>query len=427
MDTIVIRGGNPLNGRIPISGAKNAALPLLAACLLTDDRLTLTNLPQLADISTMARLLDAMGVETDSKTRVHKDGHTSQVMSLSAGRLANMTAPYDQVRKMRASILVLGPLIARFGRAKVSLPGGCAIGARPVDIHLKGLEQLGAEIILEDGYVFARARKGLKGAHINLPFASVGATENLLMAAVLADGDTVIENAAREPEIGDLANCLVTMGAKIGGIGSARLEITGTESLHGGEYAVISDRIEAGTYAIAAAITGGTLELIGARRDLIGALADMLEKAGVELTETDTGLTVSRKNGLIQGTDIHTQPFPGFPTDLQAQTMALLATAEGASSIQESIFENRFMHVPELSRMGADITLQGSTAIIRGVDRLKGAPVMATDLRASVSLVLAALAAEGETIVNRVYHLDRGYERVEEKLGACGADIRRVS
>jgi len=426
MDTIVIRGGNPLHGRIPISGAKNAALPLIAACLLTDDRLTLTNLPQLADITTMSRLLEAMGVESDTRTRAHQDGHTSQVMSLSAGRLANMSAPYDQVRKMRASILVLGPLVARFGRAKVSLPGGCAIGARPVDLHLKGLEQLGAEIILEDGYVFANARKGLKGAQIHLPFASVGATENLLMAATLADGDTVIENAAREPEIGDLAKCLITMGAKIRGVDSARLEITGVDSLHGAEYAVLPDRIEAGTYAIAAAITGGELELAGARRDLIGALADILEAAGVELTETGSGLTVCRRNGRIEGTDIHTQPFPGFPTDLQAQTMALLATAHGASSIQESIFENRFMHVPELSRMGADITLQGSTAIIRGVDQLKGAPVMATDLRASVSLVLAALAADGETTVNRVYHLDRGYERVEEKLGACGADIRRV-
>jgi len=425
MDQIRIRGGRRLAGSIPISGAKNAALPLMAASLLTDETLTLSNLPHLADISTLANLLSRHGVAIEMNGEA-EGGHGGRVLSLRTSKIASTVAPYDLVRRMRASVLVLGPLLARAGEAKVSLPGGCAIGNRPVDLHIKGLTQLGAEIMLEDGYIHAAARGGLKGGHFVFPTVSVGATENLLMAASLASGQTVLRNAAREPEVCDLARCLVAMGAKIEGIGSDTLTIDGVPRLHGARHSVVPDRIETGTYAIAAAITGGEVELRGARLDLIEALAEVLERADVAVVETPVGLEVSRKDGRIRSVDITTEPYPGFPTDMQAQIMALMATADGAAMITESIFENRFMHVPELSRMGADIHVHGASAVVRGVTGLTGAPVMATDLRASVSLVLAGLAAEGETVVSRVYHLDRGYERLEEKLAACGADIERV-
>ncbi len=425
MDRILIRGGTPLRGTISIGGAKNAALPLMAASLLTDETLTLSNLPHLADISTMARLLNELGVES-SMDGDADGGHTGRVFRLTAGDLSNTTAPYDLVRKMRASVLVLGPMLARAGRARVSMPGGCAIGTRPVDMHLKALEQLGAEIELTEGYIEARAEKGLTGGHVVFPMVTVGGTENLLMAASLAKGETVLSNAAREPEVADLAKCLVAMGAEIDGIGTDTLTIQGAERLHGATHTVVPDRIETGTYAVAAAITGGELMLEGARADLSKAVIEVLTSAGVEVTETESGLRVARTNGPLRGADMMTEPFPGFPTDMQAQIMTLMAVAEGASMITETIFENRFMHVPELCRMGADINVHGSSAIIRGVKGLSGAEVMATDLRASVSLVLAGLAAEGETIINRVYHLDRGYERLEDKLSACGADIRRV-
>ncbi|TCZ65887.1 UDP-N-acetylglucosamine 1-carboxyvinyltransferase [Roseicella aquatilis] len=417
MDRIRIRGGRPLEGRIPISGAKNAALPLMAAALLSDGPLRLLNAPDLADIATMAGLLRQHGLSVE-----HDKGARTITLS---GAADNLEAPYDLVRKMRASVLVLGPLLARFGQAKVSLPGGCAIGTRPVDLHLKGLEQMGAEIEIESGYVIARAPRGLRGARILFPQVSVGATENLLMAACLAEGETELVNAAREPEISDLAECLMRMGARIEGIGTDRLRVEGMKTLTGASHRVVPDRIEAGTYAIAAAITGGKVMLEGARLDHLGATARILREAGVEVTERPEGLRVSRLNGL-SGVDVMTEPFPGFATDMQAQFMALMCVAEGASMITETIFENRFMHVPELMRMGARINYHGHSAIVRGVPKLSGAPVMATDLRASVSLVLAGLAAEGETIVNRVYHLDRGYERVEAKLAAVGADIERV-
>ena len=417
MDRIRIRGGRPLEGEIPISGAKNAALPLMAAALLTEGPLTLRNVPDLADIATMARLLEQHGLAVEHDKR-------QRTITLS-GTATNLEAPYDLVRRMRASVLVLGPLVARFGEAKVSMPGGCAIGTRPVDLHLKGLEQMGAEIALEGGYIHARAPRGLRGARILFPQVSVGATENLLMAATLAEGETELVNAAREPEIDDLAECLMRMGARIEGIGTDRLRIEGVKRLSGATHRIVPDRIEAGTYAVAAAITGGRLLLRGARLDHLGAVARVLREAGVEVTERPEGLRVSRLNGLT-GVDVMTEPFPGFATDMQAQFMALMCVAEGASMITETIFENRFMHVPELMRMGARINYHGASAIVRGVPRLSGAPVMATDLRASVSLVLAGLAAEGETIVNRVYHLDRGYEHVEEKLAAVGADIERL-
>ena len=426
MDRIRIRGGRPLNGTIHVSGAKNAALPLMAACLLTDETLTLSNIPHLADITTMANLLAQHGAEMSMDGRSANGGHAGRVLSLTARDIASTVAPYDLVRKMRASILVLGPLLARCGQARVSLPGGCAIGTRPVDLHLKALEQLGAEIELNDGYVEAMAPKGLKGAEVTFPFVSVGATENILMAASLADGETVIVNAAREPEITDLANCLTAMGARIDGIGTSTLTVRGVGALHGAAHDVVPDRIETGTYAMAAAITDGELDLVGVRADQIEAVKERLEASGAALTETNRGLKVRRANGRLRGVDVATEPYPGFPTDLQAQMMALMSIADGASMITESIFENRFMHVPELTRMGASINLHGSTATVRGVPALTGAPVMATDLRASVSLVLAGLAAEGETTINRVYHLDRGYERVEEKLVACGADIERL-
>jgi UDP-N-acetylglucosamine 1-carboxyvinyltransferase len=407
-----------LSGSIPISGAKNAALPLMAAGLLADGPLTLTNAPDLADVATMAGLLahHGLAVERDK---------TARSITIS-GAATDLEAPYDLVRKMRASVLVLGPLLARHGRARVSLPGGCAIGTRPVDLHLKALEQMGAEIEITAGYIEARAPSGLKGARIIFPQVSVGATENILMAAALARGQSEIMNAAREPEITDLAACLMRMGARIEGIGTDRLLVEGVASLGAATHPIIADRIEAGTFACAAAITGGSLLLQGARLDHLGAVTRTLREAGVDVAEEEGGLRVTRSNGL-RGADVMTEPFPGFATDMQAQFMALMCVAEGASMITETIFENRFMHVPELSRMGARINFHGASAIVRGVKHLSGAPVMATDLRASVSLILAGLAAEGETIVNRVYHLDRGYERVEAKLAAVGADIERLA
>ncbi|MGG7643624.1 UDP-N-acetylglucosamine 1-carboxyvinyltransferase [Rhodovulum sp. YNF3179] len=419
MDSIVIQGGARLDGRIPIAGAKNACLTLMPATLLTDEPLTLTNAPRLSDIRTMAELLGSLGAEVS--TLQH-----GQVLAMSSHDIRSFKAEYDIVRKMRASILVLGPLLARHGEAVVSLPGGCAIGARPVDLHLKGLEALGAELDLRDGYVHARAPRGLTGAEVSFPLVSVGATENVLMAATLARGTTVLKNAAREPEIVDLANCLVRMGARIEGAGTDTITVEGVDSLHGATHPVVIDRIELGTYMLAPAVTGGTVELPGGRRDLVASFADRLEAAGIEIAETPGGLRVSRRNGAVRAVDVTTAPFPGFPTDLQAQMMALMCTAEGTSRLEETIFENRFMHAPELMRMGAEIDVHGGVATVKGVERLRGAPVMATDLRASVSLILAALAAEGETVVRRVYHLDRGYERVEEKLSAVGATIERV-
>ncbi len=419
MDSILVRGGQRLEGRIPISGAKNACLTLMPAALLTDEPLTLTNAPRLSDIRTMTQLLVSLGCEVASL-------QGGRVLVVGAEAIGSHTADYDIVRKMRASILVLGPMLARDGHAIVSLPGGCAIGARPVDLHLRGLELLGAELELRDGYVHASAPGGLRGGIVDFPLVSVGATENVLMAATLAKGTTVIRNAAREPEIVDLADCLRRMGAQIAGEGTGTIEVQGVERLHGATHPVVADRIELGTYMLAPAITGGRVELVGGRRAMVAAFADKLEAAGISVTETAEGLEVSRGNGRIRPVDVETAPFPGFPTDLQAQMMALLTLADGVSRLEERIFENRFMHAPELIRMGARIDVHGGTATVSGVERLKGAPVMATDLRASVSLILAGLAAEGETRVARVYHLDRGYERVEEKLSACGAQIERI-
>ncbi|MFT8808419.1 UDP-N-acetylglucosamine 1-carboxyvinyltransferase [Gluconobacter sp.] len=417
MDRFIIRGGRRLTGEIEIGGAKNSGLKLMVAGLLTSERLVLSNVPGIADIKTMRDLLVGLGITVeDAGPRTLSIG----------GEIGSVEAPYDIVSKMRASILVLGPLLARAREAKVSLPGGCAIGTRPVDMHLKGLETLGAEIRLENGYINATAPDGLKGDRIILPFASVGATENLLMAATLAKGRTHIVNAAREPEISDLVHCLNAMGAQITGEGSGTLVIDGVEKLHGAHYAVMPDRIECGTYACAAGITGGDLLLVGGRADDLGAVIRTLEETGVEVVEEARGLRV-RRSGTLQGVDIMTEPYPGFPTDMQAQFMAMLSVAEGASMITETIFENRFMHVPELNRMGARVNVHGRSAIIRGVPKLSGAPVMATDLRASFSLILAGLAAEGETQLSRIYHLDRGYEGVDRKLAACGADIARVS
>ena len=423
MDRIRIKGGVPLEGVIPIGGAKNAALPLMAASLLTQERLILENVPDLADIASMANLLVQHGVAITTDELVPSGGH---VIELSAEHITSVTAPYDLVRKMRASILVLGPLLARCGRARVSLPGGCAIGPRPVDLHIKGLQRLGAEVELSGGYINARAPMGLKGAEIAFPAVSVGATENLLMAATLADGETSLVNAAREPEITDLANCLVAMGAHIDGIGTDRLTIIGSGRLHGAVHMIIPDRIETGTYIMAAAATDGEVRLTGTRIDLVAALVRALDAAGVEVSATGDGLRVRRRAGSLDGVDVMTEPYPGFPTDLQAQMMSLMAIARGASMITETIFENRFMHVPELARMGANINVHGASALVRGVPALMGAPVMATDLRASVSLVVAGLVAAGETVINRVYHLDRGYERLEEKLARCGARIERL-
>jgi UDP-N-acetylglucosamine 1-carboxyvinyltransferase len=419
MDKIRIRGGRPLSGEIVIGGAKNAALPLMAAGLLTDQRLVLTNVPRLADIDTMTSLLSQHGIA------VEPVGNEGRSLSL-GGAISSTEAPYDIVRKMRASVLVLGPLLARCQEARVSLPGGCAIGTRPVDLHLKGLEQMGARIELSAGYINATAPGGLRGATIVLPFASVGATENLMMAASLANGQTTIANAAREPEIGDLANCLVAMGARIEGIGTGTLVIEGVGSLHGATHPIIPDRIETGTYACAAAITGGTVLLRGADLAHLSAVQAVLDSAGVELDAVADGVRVTRRNGL-HGTDAMTEPYPGFPTDMQAQFLVLMSVAEGAAMVTETIFENRFMHVSELTRMGARINVHGASAIVRGVASLSGAPVMATDLRASASLVIAGLAAVGDTVVNRVYHLDRGYEALEQKLAACGADVERIA
>lgn len=418
MDRIVIQGGARLNGRIAISGAKNSALKLMAAALLTDEPVTLTNMPRLADSRFMGHLLARLGVTVEEVPDAR--------LNLHADRITDTFAPYDLVRKMRATFNVLGPLVAREGRAKVSLPGGCAIGARPVDLHLKALEALGAQIELSEGYVDARAPKGgLVGAEIDLPFASVGATEHAMLAAALARGETVIENAAREPEIADLAACLTAMGALVEGAGTSTIRIQGKERLSGVIHPVVGDRIETATYALAVAAAGGEAVLDGAVYAHNKALWSAMHEAGAEAEAVEGGVRIARNGSRLDSVDIETQPFPGFPTDAQAQFMALMALASGTSVIRETIFENRFMHAPELARLGADITVHGNEAIVRGVERLKGAPVMATDLRASVSLVIAGLAAEGETVVNRVYHLDRGFERLEQKLSGCGARIIR--
>lgn len=421
MDRIRIEGGRPLKGTIAVGGAKNAALPLMAAGLLSAEALVLDNIPDLADINSMTNLLLTLG----SKVGFARVDGVRQ-MTLNTPDTAETLAPYDLVRKMRASVLVLGPLLARFGQAKVSLPGGCAIGNRPIDLHLSGMEKLGAVINLTGGYVEALAPGGLIGNRIVFPKVSVGATENLLMAAALAKGETVLVNAAREPEVVDLARCLNAMGAHIEGAGTDTIHIQGVDCLKAARHRVVADRIEAGTFAMAAAMTGGDILLTGVTSEGLVAVIDVLRKTGAKVEEQQDGLRVYATNRL-QGVDVMTEPFPGFPTDLQAQYMAMLSVAEGAAMVTETIFENRFMHVPELSRMGANITVHGASALVRGVDRLVGAPVMATDLRASVSLVMAGLAAEGETIVNRVYHLDRGYERLEEKLTACGAVIERLA
>ncbi|TNC51974.1 UDP-N-acetylglucosamine 1-carboxyvinyltransferase [Rubellimicrobium rubrum] len=420
MDSIIVRGGAELNGQIPIAGAKNACLALMPATLLSEEPLTLTNAPRLSDIRTMTMLLQSLGAEVSTLAG-------GKVLAASSHGLTSSRADYDIVRKMRASNLVLGPLLAREGQAVVSLPGGCAIGARPMDIHIDALERLGAVIDLRDGYLHATAPGGLKGARVPLRFASVGATENVLMAATLAKGTTIIENAAREPEIVDLAQCLRKMGAQIEGEGTSAITIQGVDRLNGATHAVVTDRIELGTYMLAPAFTGGEVECLGGRLDLVGAFVEKLEMAGLEIEETARGLKVRRSNGRPRAVDVVTEPFPGFPTDLQAQMMAMLCTADGTSVLEEKIFENRFMHAPELMRMGARIELHGGTAKVTGVERLRGARVMATDLRASVSLILAGLAAEGETVVSRVYHLDRGYEHVEEKLSAVGARIERIA
>ncbi|WP_298430781.1 UDP-N-acetylglucosamine 1-carboxyvinyltransferase [uncultured Jannaschia sp.] len=420
MDSIIVTGGGPLKGDIPIAGAKNACLTLMPATLLSDEPLTLTNAPRLSDIRTMSTLLESLGAEVSPLS----DG---LVLAMSSHALNGARADYDIVRKMRASILVLGPLLARLGEAIVSLPGGCAIGARPVDLHLKALEALGAELDLRDGYVHAKAPSGgLRGGNVEFPFVSVGATENALMAATLARGTTRLKNAAQEPEIVDLADCLRAMGAQISGDGTDTIEIQGVDRMHGATHRVVTDRIELGTYMLAPLIAGGEVTCLGGRRDLLSAFCDKIEAAGGSVIESPEGLTVTRANGPIQAVDVETEPFPGFPTDLQAQMMALLCTAEGTSVLEEKIFENRFMHAPELIRMGAQIDVHGGTATVTGVERLRGAQVMATDLRASVSLILAGLAAEGETRVGRVYHLDRGYEHVVRKLSAVGAKIERV-
>jgi UDP-N-acetylglucosamine 1-carboxyvinyltransferase len=421
MDRIAIRGGPRLHGEIAIGGAKNSAIKLMAASLLTDQPLRLTNMPRLADTRFLGQLLRRLGVEV-----VEQDGDAGPETVLTAGDVTSAFAPYDLVRQMRASFNVLGPLLARTGHAKVSLPGGCAIGARPVDLHLKALEALGAHIDLHEGYVYAQAPRGLKGAEIEFPINSVGATEHSMLAAALAHGVTTLRNAAREPELEDLAQCLNAMGAKIEGAGTSTITITGVARLNGATHAVMPDRIETGTYAVAAAMAGGEVRLTNTRSDFIEALLVKIEQAGAEVDRANDGLTVRRNGARLEAVDIETDPYPGLATDLQAQFMALMTTAHGESVIRETIFENRFMHVSELSRLGAEISVHGGEARVRGVDHLDGAPVMATDLRASVSLVIAGLAARGETVVNRVYHLDRGFERLEEKLGACGADVRRL-
>ncbi len=421
MDRIAIIGGTPLSGEIVISGAKNSAIKLMAASLLTDEPLRLTNMPRLADTRFLGALLRRLGTEVEER-----DGPDGPETVLTTPEITSGIAPYDLVRQMRASFNVLGPLIARTGQAKVSLPGGCAIGARPVDLHLKALEALGAQIDLHEGYVYAQAPRGLKGANIDFPFVSVGATEHALLAAVLARGETVISNAACEPEITDLADCLNHMGARVEGAGTPVIRILGVDRLSGGTHAVVADRIETGTYAMAAAMAGGEVTLKRTRGDFIEALLSKMEEAGVEVTRGRDSLTIRRNGARLNPVELTTDPFPGFATDLQAQFMAMMTLANGESVIRETIFENRFMHAPELMRLGADISVSGGEARVRGVERLTGAPVMATDLRASVSLVIAGLAAQGQTTVGRVYHLDRGFERLEEKLSACGARIRRI-
>jgi UDP-N-acetylglucosamine 1-carboxyvinyltransferase len=418
VDKLRIRGGRRLEGEVRISGAKNAALPIMCAALLTDQPLRLSNVPQLMDVRTMAKLLRQMGVGAEPL----KDGR----MVLHAARITEPTAAYELVKTMRASVLVLGPLLARCGQAKVSLPGGCAIGQRPVDQHVKGLQAMGASITIEHGYMNAAADR-LRGARIVMDMVTVTGTENLMMAATLAEGTTLIENAAREPEVVDVANCLVKMGARIEGIGSRTLRVQGRETLYGAEHTVLPDRIETGTYAMAAAITGGDVFLDGARGDLLQEALQTLRSTGVEIEERPTGIRVARNGGGLNAASVETQPFPGFPTDLQAQFIALMCMAKGTSQVRETIFENRFMHVQELARLGARIDLKGDTALVTGVSGLRGAQVMATDLRASVSLIIAGLAAQGETMIGRVYHLDRGFERIEDKLGQCGAHIERLS
>ena len=428
MDRIRIVGGRRLIGTIPISGAKNAALPLMIASLLTRETLTLHNVPRLADVHLLGRILGNHGVDvTIAGKRPNQRSSDGQTFRLTATEIVDTTAPYEMVARMRASFWVLAPLVARCGKARVSLPGGCAIGTRPVDLHLMGLKELGAEIEIEAGYVVAKARGGLRGGRIVFPKVSVGATHNVLLASALARGETVIENAAREPEVGDVAQCLVKMGARIEGIGTSTLRIEGADRLEGAVHAVLPDRIETGTFAMAVAATGGEVTLEGARADLLKTTLDALAKTGVEVRETNSGIRVARNGACLEPVAIETQPFPGFPTDLQAQLMALMTTAKGTSVIRETIFENRFMHVQELARLGADIQLHGDTATIKGVKGLTGAPVMATDLRASVSLVVAGLMAEGETMINRVYHLDRGFEQLEQKLSRCGAQIERLT
>ncbi|MEJ1970528.1 MAG: UDP-N-acetylglucosamine 1-carboxyvinyltransferase [Rhizomicrobium sp.] len=425
MDRIRIRSGNRLKGEIPIGGAKNSALKLMAASLLTSQPVTIRNVPRLADVDAMADLVMQFGVTMNIR-RGAGLGH-SDTMRLQAGTIDSALAPYDIVRKMRASFQVTGPLLARHGEAKVSLPGGCAIGARPVDFHIQGLEALGAKIVLEDGYVIASAKDGLKGTTFTVPRASVGATETVMMAATLAKGRTVLKNVAREPEVLDLGQFLITMGAQISGLGTSEITIEGVERLNGTDYSVMPDRIETGTYAIATALAGGEVELVGARLESNRALYHLLRNVGTEVAETNRGIAVHRNGVRPIGIDVVTDVYPAFPTDLQAQFMALMAVADGVSHIKETVFENRFMHVPELMRMGANIKINGDTATVTGVGRLHGAQVMATDLRASVSLVLAGLVAEGDTLVNRVYHLDRGFERLEEKLSGVGADVERIS
>jgi UDP-N-acetylglucosamine 1-carboxyvinyltransferase len=428
MDRIRIVGGQRLNGAIPISGAKNATLPLMIASLLTEDTLILDNVPRLVDVIQLQRILGNHGVDiTIAGKRPGDDPNSGRTLHISAKTIVDTTAPYELVSKMRASFWVVAPLVARMGEAKVSMPGGCAIGTRPVDLLIMALEKLGVDIEIEGGYVIARAKKGLRGAKIVFPKVTVGGTHTALMAAALANGTTVIENAAREPEIGDVADCLNKMGAKISGAGSSRIAVEGVARLHGARHSVLPDRIETGTYAMAVAMTGGDVLLQNARPELLQAALDVLVQAGVTVTPTNEGIRIARNGARLDPVEVTTAPFPGFPTDLQAQLMALMTRAKGTSHITEAIFENRFMHVQELARLGAHIQLDGETATIEGVERLKGAPVMATDLRASVSLVIAGLAAEGETMVNRVYHLDRGFERLEDKLANCGAAIERIS
>jgi UDP-N-acetylglucosamine 1-carboxyvinyltransferase len=428
MDRIRITGGARLNGTIPISGAKNATLPLMIASLLTDEPLVLENVPRLADVIQLQRILGNHGVDvTIAGKRPGDEPNGGRTVQLSAKTIVDTTAPYELVSKMRASFWVIAPLVARMGEAKVSMPGGCAIGTRPVDLLILALEKLGAEIEIEGGFVIARAKHGLRGGEIVFPKVTVSGTHTALMAAALARGTTVIENAAREPEIADVAECLNKMGAKITGAGSERIVIEGVERLHGARHSVLPDRIETGTYAMAVAMTGGDVVLQNARPELLQSALDVIAQAGATVTPTNEGIRVARNGAGLAPVEVSTAPFPGFPTDLQAQLMALMTRAEGTSHVTETIFENRFMHVQELARLGARIRLDGDTATIEGVRRLRGAPVMATDLRASVSLVIAGLAAEGETMVNRVYHLDRGFERLEEKLAACGAVIERVS